>query len=284
MSRRETLILAVVLATLLAIPAAAAKKGPFNVNLRYMPQEGVGASVPTLAVGISERPVKLAFADGRTVTEPTSIGDSSDDDDKVWPVHATNDVVAYAQEVLAKNVTEWGIRVSADAPLVLAGRLTRFYVNESNKPVGSMYNADVRVAFTLSNAQGEVLWEGPGVGDATRYGRSRSEDNVNEVLSDAIKEAYAAALAETALQNAWLGKTAPVASVGQPTEATGSAISPQELLAELVKLKQQGFTTDLMVNYVRQKRLSSPLTADDMVKWKDAGIPQEVIRAALDRA
>ena len=60
-------------------------------------------------------------------------------------------------------------------------------------------------------------------------------------------------------------------------------MSPDELLAELVKLKKQGFTTDLLVNYVNQKNLSSTLSADDMVEWKNAGMPQEVIKAAMDR-
>jgi hypothetical protein len=61
-------------------------------------------------------------------------------------------------------------------------------------------------------------------------------------------------------------------------------MTPDELLAELVKLKKQGFTTELLVDYVNQKSLKSGLTADDMVKWKKAGMPQDVIQAALKRA
>jgi len=267
---------------LLAGTAAAKDLGPFKVTLRFVPQESVGSSTPTLAAGISEHPIKLSIADGRTVTDPVVIGESSDDDDRVWPAHAVNDVIAWSNEVLTKTASDWGIRLAPDAPLTLDGHLLRFNLVEKNQAVGSTYNADVRVSFKLANDRGQTLWEGTGAGDATRYGKARSEENASEVLSDAIKEAYAAVFADSALQNAWLGKTGPVASVAPASE--GQGISPDDLLAELVKLKKQGFTADLLVDYVRKKNLSGPLTADDMVEWKNAGIPQEVIKAALDRA
>lgn len=263
--------------------AEAKELGPFKVDVRYAPQESVGSSTPTLMMGISERPVRLSIADGRTVTDPIVIGESSDDDDRVWPVHATNDVVAFSDEVLKKNAADWGIRLSPGAPLSLSGRLMRFHLAESNKPVGSMYSAEVRVAFQLKDDKGRTLWEGTGAGDASRYGKSRSQENASEVLSDALKGAYATVFADSALQNAWLGKTGPVASVASAAPMS-PGISPDELLAELLKLKKQGFTTELLVEYVSQKNLSTGLTADDMVKWKSSGMPQEVIKAALARA
>src|SRR6185436_13220700 len=55
---------------LLAGTAAAKDLGPFKVTLRFVPQESVGSSTPTLAAGISEHPIKLSIADGRTVTDP----------------------------------------------------------------------------------------------------------------------------------------------------------------------------------------------------------------------
>jgi hypothetical protein len=267
---------------LLAGTAAAKDLGPFKMTIRYMPQEGVASSTPSMAMGISEKPIKLSIADGRTVTDPIIIGESTDDDDRVWPVHAANDVVAWSDEVLKKSAADWGVRLSPDAPLALDGRLMRFNLLEKNQALGSTYNAEVQVAFKLTNGRGQTLWEGTGAGDATRYGKSRSQENASEVLSDAIKEAYATVFADTALQNAWLGKSGPVASTAPAAAAPG--VSPDDLLAELVKLKKQGFTADLLVDYVNGKNLSSTLTADDMVEWKNAGMPQEVIKAALARA
>lgn len=264
----------------------AADKGPLTISLRYAPQESVATSSAVLGSGMNERPVQVTMEDGRAGSDPAVIGDSSDDDDHMWPVKASNSVVTWADEVLRKNLGDWGIKVSPDAPQTLAGKLTRVRVVESNKAVGSTYQAEVQVAFALKNAQGGVLWEGTALGDATRYGRARSEENVNEVLSDAIKEVYANALNDAGLQNAWMGKAAP-RSESSPAAAqspSGPPISPADLLAELVKLKKQGFTTDLLVDYVNQKNLGSPLTADDMVSWSKAGMPQEVVKAALARA
>lgn len=281
MNRNGRATLRVLLLLLAVSPLSARELGPFNITLRYAPQESTGASVPTLMMGISDKPVKLSMADGRTISDPAVIGDSTDDDDRVWPIRAAGDVVAWSNEVLLKNAGEWGIRVADDAPLQLSGTLLRFMVNEGNKPVGSMYAADVRVGFRLLDDQGRLLWEGTAAGDATRYGKSRSQDNVNEVLSDAIKEAYATALGEPALQNAWLGKSGPVATGSTAPAEPG--MTPDEMLAELVKLKKQGFDTGLLVGFVNQKSLTGSLTADDMVKWKKEGIPQEVIQAALKR-
>jgi hypothetical protein len=281
MTRNGRTTLPVLLLVLAVSPLSAKELGPFNITLRYSPQESVGTSVPTLMMGISDVPLRLSIGDARTITDPAVIGDSTDDDDRVWPIRAASDLMAWANEVLLKNAGEWGIRVSDSAPLQLKGTLLRFMVNESNKAVGSVYNADIRVGFRLLDAQGQTLWEGNASGDATRYGKSRVEENVNEVLSDAIKEAYATALGDPALQNAWLGKSGPVASTSAPAAAD---MTPDELLAELVKLKKQGFTQELLVDYVNQKSLTSGLTADDMVKWKKEGMSQDVIQAALKRA
>lgn len=280
--RHSILLIAVCLVA--SLPARAADSGPLDISLRYVPQESVGTSVANLPLGINERPVALSMEDGRTGADPAVIGETTDDDDRVWPVRSAN-LVPYINEVLTRNAGEWGIRTDPNAPLKLAGRLMRFKVSESNKAVGSTYNADVQVGFTLKDAKGQLLWQGTSAGDATRYGRARSADNMNEVLSDALKEAYAGLFNDSGLQNAWLGNAKPIASnpAGGTSSGGGAAVAPPALLDELVKLKKQGFTPDLLVDYVNQKTISPTLSADDMVKWKNAGMPQEVIKAALDR-
>lgn len=278
-----TIGLAIALSLLAAAGAQAADTGIFTISLRYMPQESVATSNALLLPGMSDRPVNLSIAEGRAGNDPAVIGDSTDDDDRVWPVRASNDVIGWANEVLKKNAADWGIKTAPDAPLTLTGKLTRFRVVESNKAVGSTYNGEAQMTFTLQDAQGRTLWQGAASGDATRYGKSRSQENTNEVLSDAIKEAYANLFNDAGLQNAWIGKAQPVAAAAAAAPAA-PPITPSELLADLVKLKKQGFTTDLLVDYVNQKTLSSTLSADDLVAWRKAGMPDEVIKAALARA
>jgi uncharacterized lipoprotein YajG len=283
-SRKVGLLLA--LSLLVALRAGARESGPFTMALQYTPQESVGSSSAVLAPGMADRPVRLSMADGRAGSDPTIIGEISDHDDKVFPVHASNDVAAWANEVLKKNAADWGIKAAPDAPLSLAGKLTQVHLNASTKALGSTYTVEIQVAFTLSDAKGRTLGEGAAKGDATRYGHARSAENANEVLSDALKEAYANAINDPGLQSAWLGKSKPVASAASAPAAAAPAeppVAPAALLADLVKLKKQGFTPDLLVDYVNGKSLTKPLSADDLVKWKDAGMPQEVIKAAIGR-
>ncbi|HEY4591477.1 MAG TPA: YajG family lipoprotein [Thermoanaerobaculia bacterium] len=270
------------LSLLLALRAGARDSGPLTMALQYTPQESVGTSSAVLAPGMADRPVRLSMADGRAGNDPKIIGEISDHDDKVFPVYASNDVVAWAAEVLKKNVADWGIKVTPDAPLSLAGKLTQLRLVASTKAVGSTYNVEIQVAFTLSDAKGRTLWEGAAKGDATRYGHARSAENANEVLSDALKEVYANAFNDPGLQSAWLGRSKPVASTPAAAPAE-PPVSPEALLADLVKLKKQGFTTDLLLDYVNGKTLTKALSADDLVKWKDEGMPQEVIKAALGK-
>ena len=271
--------------TLLAIAAAeAADKGVFTMSLRYMPQESVGSSSAVLLPGITDRPVNLSIADGRAGSDPAVIGDTSDDDDRVFPIRASNDVVSWADEALKKNAADWGIKVAADAPLTLAGKLTRLRIVESNKALGSTYTAETQVAFALTDSQGRTLWEGAASGNATRYGKSRSQENASEVLSDAFKDTLSNLFNDAGLQDAWLGKTKLATTTATAAAPSAPPVTPAELLADLVKLKKQGFTTDLLIDYVNQKSLSSALSADDLVNWKKEGMPQEVIKAALERA
>jgi len=267
---------------------------PFEIALRFTPQEdGIASSTPEqLPSGITDRPVRLVLEDGRSADDAAEIGESSDDDDKMWPVRATNDVKPWAHVALQKILTEWDIKLADNAPLVLAVKLTGLKLEESNKAVGSTFHAEVKLAASLKSAKGAVLWDGTAFGDATRYGKSRSEENANEVFSDALIEAAADLIGNEDLQGAWAGNGSPRAaapsSSSSATSSSGSSgaarVTPSALLAELVKLKKQGFDTDLLVDYVNKKTLTAELSSDDLVKWKQAGMPPEVIKAALDRS
>ena len=277
------------LSLLACIRVEARGTGPFTMSLQYKPQEKLDPADAELAPGITDRPVRLSIVDGRAESDPAVIGEISDHDDKIFPVRASNEVGAWANDVLTKYAAEWGIKAAPDAPLALTGKLTQLRLVASTKAMGSTYRVETQVAFTLADARGRTLWQGTAGGDATRYGKERSADNANEVLSDAIKEAYTDIFNNTDLQSAWLGKGTPIAAsapapAAASSAAADSALSPSAMLAELVKLKKQGFTADLLVDFVNQRNLTRALSADDLVKWKNAGMPEEVIKAALARA
>jgi hypothetical protein len=96
----------------------------------------------------------------------------------------------------------------------------------------------VKFAFTLKDARGKTLAQGSGTGTAHRYGHAHSPENINEVLSDALKEAYANVLADPELQKAWASGTASVA--GTTVHAAESA---EERLRKLDDLLKKGLIT-----------------------------------------
>ncbi|HEY0553482.1 MAG TPA: YajG family lipoprotein [Thermoanaerobaculia bacterium] len=272
--------LVVVSSLLVALRADARATGPFTMGI----QEMGTASSATLGPGMADKPVRLSIVDGRSGTDLTVIGEISDHADKVFPIQISNDPIPWANEVFQKEAAASGLKVSPDARLSLTGKLTQLRLVASTKAFGSTYSAQVQVAFTLADSRG-TLWTGSIEGDATRYGKERSGENANEVLNDALREAYTNAFEDSGLQGAWTGgKPVASSSASAPVAAPAAAISPSEMLGDLVKLKKQGFTTDLLVNYVNQKTLTKSLSADDLVKWKNAGMPEEVIKAALARA
>jgi hypothetical protein len=252
-----------------------------KVALRYSPQESTHATTPDLPTALVTTPVDVVFEDGRQAADKELIGEVVDDD-KTSPITASG-VADFAKKALADNVAAWGVKVTPGADRVLTVKLVRFFVSENPKAIGAMFGSEVRALVSYADHR-KVLWEGTATGSTHRYGK-RNDENVNEVLSDAIKEAYANALSDAGLAQALSGRGPAMA----PTAATAPSrapegIPPAQLLAELLDLQKQGFGTDLLVQYVNQKTLSSEMTAKDLGAWKKAGLPQEVIKAALARS
>jgi hypothetical protein len=271
-----------------ALPAAVRGEG-MKVTLRYSPQESTHATTPDLPPALLTGPVDVLFEDGRPAADKDVIGEVVNDD-KTSPITASG-VADYAKKALFDNVAGWGIKVTPGASRVLTVKLVRFFVSENPKAIGAMFGSEVRALVSYADHR-KVLWEGTATGTTHRYGK-KNDENVNEVLSDAIKEAYANALSDTGLAQALSGR-APMSPMSPMSPVTGSAppvttqapegIPPSQLLAELLDLQKQGFGTDLLVQYVNQKTLSAEMTAKDMGAWKKAGLPQEVIKAALARS
>jgi hypothetical protein len=64
-------------------------------------------------------------------------------------------------------------------------------------------------------------------------------------------------------------------------KAGPGGLSAAELESKVLDLKHEGVGTDLIVAYVRANRLAVPLTAEEILAWKRAGIDDAVIRATF---
>jgi hypothetical protein len=237
MVRRCTLL--VLLSLSLAAPGfARGNLKELTVPLKFAPQEAVHESSAALPPGMLDQTVEVRVEDARKLQDPLVIGSGTGGDDKPFPIHADREVRGYVQEVLADIGKAWSLKLDGPATRILIVRITSFSIDESNKALGSMYSADVKLAFTLTDSQAHALSSGVGSGSTHRYGRAHSPENINEVLSDALKEAYANVLSDSALQTSWVaGKPAGNATQAAPRE------SVEERLRKLEDLYKKGLIT-----------------------------------------
>jgi uncharacterized lipoprotein YajG len=208
-----------------------------TVPLKYIPQEGVHQTSADLSPALLEKSVEIRVEDARKLDDALLIGQGTGGDDKSFPIHADHDVIAFIQEMVTGISKEWTLKQERPVARTLILQVTRFYVDEGNKALGSIYGTEVKFAFTLKDARGKTLAQGTGTGTAHRYGHAHSPENINEVLSDSLKEAYANVLADPELQKAWASGTA---SGGTTTH---SAESVEERLRKLDDLLKKGLIT-----------------------------------------
>ncbi len=196
------LVLVSLVLTLLAAPALAKKKNDPNVDLEFLPQQAVAGDEAMLTRDMMSVGVELRLEDARPGDEPAKIGTRTDDDDRRHTLRAVGEVGPYVAGALEELAQDWGLRVGDGDGLVLAVSLMQFKVTETNQAMGATYEARVRLAAELERG-GKELWSGSAAGDASRYGKKFSNDNLNEVLSDALIEAFAGLLDHGGLQSAW---------------------------------------------------------------------------------
>ncbi len=173
------------------------------VDLKFKPQEGVHTSSANLPPSLLDKSVEIRIEDRRG-GEAMVIGQGTGGDDKTFPIKSSSDVTSFVKDTVENVAKDWGLKSGKERILVLT--ITRFYIDESNKALGSVYSSEVKLGYTLKSSGGKVLAEGAATGSTHRYGRAHSEENINEVLSDALKEAFANVMDDSKLQDGWTGK------------------------------------------------------------------------------
>ncbi|MFH1468822.1 MAG: hypothetical protein ABIO70_30820 [Pseudomonadota bacterium] len=231
-------------------------------------------------------PVLLQVVDGRPEGDRERVGTRHMGDDTLLSLGLDNDLLSALRPGLERKATLWGLRIApVRADRVLTVSLDGLRVHEAYEALGSSYEAHATLSGVLADGAGAALWEGGAVGDATRYGRTGSTENTNEVLSDALVEAMVRMLNDAALQAAWVGAPAP-GSVPAPAASPAPAepvavLAPEALLSELQQLQAGGLSEDSLLLYVAARALTRPLGVSELVAWKGAGIPEAVIQRAM---
>jgi hypothetical protein len=76
------------------------------------------------------------------------------------------------------------------------------------------------------------------------------------------------------------GITIPLSA---PKTAASPALAPRELKEKLLEMTRAGVAPDVLLAYVKGQRMSRKMTAEDIIDWTKAGIPDAVIEAAASR-
>ena len=282
---------------LLAFAAGPVRAGEdLVIPLKFIPTKRLGSDAATLREGISNKPVAIAIEDARQVKTKDLIGEGTGSGDDTFRIRYAGHLPSYLKTTVQDRFGTWGVQTDDTSDLVILLRVTRFHVAETHAFYGSTFTAEAQFPWTLTDRAGHVFASGTALGTGKTKGRWRNPINCEEVLADALQQAAASVVGDAKLQEAWLVAVpqpapAPVASAPPAPTRVNSKVapatlakSPAQLLADVKVLRRQQLGTGLLVDYVSKQTLASAFSANDLVQWKKAGVPEPVMAAALQRA
>ena len=279
------------------------------IPLKFIPTTSPGKVAPQLREGISNKPIAIAIEDARQVKTKDLIGEGTGMGDDTFRIRFAGFLPSYLKTTVQDRFGAWGVQTDEKSNLVMTIKVTRFHVNEKHAFYGSIFTAEVQLPWTLADRAGTVFASGTAMGTGKTKGRWRNPVNCEEVLADALQQAAATAAGDAKLQEAWLAAVphpapTPVAAVpaspsrgkypvgskavvdrGNARAAAPHLLkTPAQLLADVTKLRRQKLGTNVLVDYVSKQTLATAFSANDLVAWKNAGVPEPVMQAALERA
>lgn len=264
-----------VAAFLLATATVAASK-PITLDLKLPGKPPFPK--PAMSALVTAGPISLVVADARQGADPTAVGAQREKGADVYYWRTKQSVAPTVAGFVTQLLKGWSVSVTPEAEFGLRVDIMSYYVNENSVTFGSTYVANVRLQVALIDRTGGALWTGEVNGEAKQSGADARPSTCNETLSVALRQALAKALASMTLETASPSAKAPTAT---PLPAAApSVIEPEALFVDLTRLKSGGVADDVIVAYVEQRKLSRPLSVDEILRWKDAGIPDAAIKAA----
>jgi hypothetical protein len=234
---------------------------------------------PVVSALFSGRPVGLGVVDARGLDDPAVVGAQKERGKILYEWTSTGPVPDAVSAIVAQTLQAWSVTVApgADADVSLALKLTRYRVDEISETFGSSYRAEVAFHADVVSRGGEMLLSADATGTDETSGVDQRAATCNQVLTAALEEALMKIVTGTSF-----GTTREVIVAPAPAPPPPGMISPAELYTDLTRLVAGGVGVDVLVAYVNQRKLSAPLSADDILRWKTAGIPQAAIQAALE--
>jgi len=172
-----------------------------DVPLEYRPRSAEPTPTVHLPNASQVKIMVETASDKRDEPDKRVIGKNLENSNSPLPVIAVNITPAeHFSKILRKQVRDAGLTVTDDMAVAtrkLDTEIMGLELREDNR-----YYGEVRVNFKLSDLTGKELWTGSYSGEGTNFGSSKSAENYNETLSDAIKNATNKMLADPSFKEA----------------------------------------------------------------------------------
>ncbi len=231
---------------------AEVERRPLQIALSAKPLSDDVLQASPIA-GAAERAIALRIEDARPGHEGAVVGQAVNDGTVVYPIIATNDVNRYVEDVTRNVIAGWGLKVGEATLGTLTIRYTHFNVAHNNRAVGATYVGDTTIEYSLANRAGRVLAKGTASGNVDHYGKGRSVEGCNEVLSESLAGALSQMLNDPGFRQVWSMSAqavdaAPVAAkpapAAKPAKGGKDGKSLQARLRKLDQLHADGAISD----------------------------------------
>jgi len=277
-ARLASVAIGILLAALIASDAVGAPAAVI-VPLRFTPKVKLEELGPRSGP-VQQVPFSVSELIDSRSGDPSALGQNREHPVPV-DVVAEGSFPAFATEGLRNCLGKWGAQIAPTGRLTLAGEILSVEVLEDNR-----YRARIAFRFILSTSDGRVSWEGRIEGVADRRGRSLKAENYNEVMSDALVKAYSLLVSDAGFQAALEGRSPTQESraslaQGEPLSRQNGSIDPGDAEAELLKLRGAGLDEAFLIDFAAGLHLSRGLAASEVLAWREAGIPDTVIRVVI---
>ena len=247
-------------------PSLAAEDKPIVLELKLPPKPAF--PLPKMAAVLTSGPLRLDVTDARGDGDPALVGMEQEKGEDRYAWRTAQPVAPTVKEHVMQILNGWSVRVLPEADTTLVLALTNYYVKERSDTFGSTYIANVGFKASLVDRDGAVLWTGEAAENAKDPGVDKRASMCNEALSIALRRTLAKLLSSVTLNTQAVPAPKPI------------AIEPDALFADLTRLKQGGVADDVLVAYVEGRKLTRPLSVDEILRWKGAGLPDAAIKAA----
>jgi hypothetical protein len=180
LSRPTSRALALALSAAAVLAIGCRSVYPTTFPLEWRGVDDIPQPSSPVAEGLRRHTLRIeTFKDNRA--DPKRIGLFQEDRS---PVTTSSDVAEYCTQKFGELLAKAGAKIATTgATVTLKPELVSYQVVE-----GEVFNGEVVIRITaLENDK--VIYEGTHSGKSKRWGRSRSPDNYNEALSNALFEA-----------------------------------------------------------------------------------------------